>query len=218
VSDADFHAATALALGQVLGEIATLVGLDPDDGELYPIVDRVRRLGAERQQWVREAFRLAERDGWSSFGSHADGRGAELEFDGEDAAGMPLWERPKSGRPARLSGSVVALPEHAYGHIANALADSPHLSEMEVLAALGVITKLIDSWRPAAVEPASATPAEPFGVQLMREGMERSQAEASVADRNAPIPPCGDAGCQCAIVADFSDSTGVTGTGTEASE
>lgn len=99
MSDADFHAATALALGQVLGEIASLVGLNPDDGELYPIVDRVRRLGAERQQWVREAFRLAGRDGWSSFGTHADGRGAELEFDGEDAAGMPLWERPKVEPP-----------------------------------------------------------------------------------------------------------------------
>lgn len=107
MSDADFHAATALALGQVLGEIASLVGLNPDDGELYPIVDRVKRLDAERQQWVREAFRLAERDGWSSFGTHADGRSAELEFDGQDAAGMPLWERPKSGRPATVEAALA---------------------------------------------------------------------------------------------------------------
>ena len=55
---------------------------------------------------------------------------------------------------AALRASAVVLPEHAYGHIANALADSPHLSDMEVLAALGVITKLLDSWRPATVEAA----------------------------------------------------------------
>lgn len=156
VSDADFHAATALALGQVLGEIATLVGLNPDDGELYPIIDRVRRLGAERQQWTREEFRLAERDGWSAFGSHADDGGAELEFDGKDTAGMPLWERPKSrrGDSPESARYAVVLPEHAYGHIASALADSPHLSEVEVLAALGVITKLLDSWCPVEVAAA----------------------------------------------------------------
>ena len=44
--------------------------------------------------WVREAFRLAARDGWVTFGTHVDQRGVELEFDGEDECGLPLWERP----------------------------------------------------------------------------------------------------------------------------
>ena len=44
IDDADFHATTVLALSEALVEIATLVGLNPDDGELEPILDRVRKL------------------------------------------------------------------------------------------------------------------------------------------------------------------------------
>lgn len=131
---------------QLRADLASALGIRVDSNAA--MVEQVRALRAERdamgdrladwredhgdaqvvlQQWVREAFRLAEHDGWSSFGTHADGRGAELEFDGQDAAGMPLWERPKSERP-------VTVVERA---------------------------------------------TEPFGVQLMREGMERSQAEAA---------------------------------------
>lgn len=51
---------------------------------------------AQAKQWTKEAFRLTERAGWSSFGTHVDQPGVELEFDGRDEAGMPLWERPKS--------------------------------------------------------------------------------------------------------------------------
>lgn len=42
--DADAIAAVALALGKALGEIASMVGLNPDDGELEPILNRVRKL------------------------------------------------------------------------------------------------------------------------------------------------------------------------------
>lgn len=50
-------------------------------------------------QWAREAFRLAEAAGWSPFGSHVDRPDVELEFDGQDEAGMPLWERPTTSAP-----------------------------------------------------------------------------------------------------------------------
>lgn len=49
--------------------------------------------------WLKEAFRLAERDGWVAFGhhighgDHSMPEGVELEFDG-DEDGLPLWERP----------------------------------------------------------------------------------------------------------------------------
>lgn len=59
--------------------------------------------------WVREAFRLAERDGWEPFGSHVDQPGVDLailEFDGDDAEGLPLWER----RNAQSSLEVKLSP------------------------------------------------------------------------------------------------------------
>lgn len=170
VSDADFHAATALALGQVLGEIASLVGLNPDDGELYPIVDRVRRLDAERQQWVREAFRLAERDGWSSFGTHVGGRSSELEFDGKDAGGMPLWERPKRARSSATEPTLddaglcekcrqrdvhdPGRPHSIYGHFCLGCVEKCHDMSDES----GIHECVIDRWRPrAAVAPSAGT-------------------------------------------------------------
>lgn len=58
------------------------------------LVQAVAGQRAVRDWWTREAFRLAERAGWSSFGSHVDRPEVELEFDGQDEAGMPLWERP----------------------------------------------------------------------------------------------------------------------------
>lgn len=44
--------------------------------------------------WLIE---VAERcfDRWVPFGSHVDVVVGELEFDGEDESGLPLWERPR---------------------------------------------------------------------------------------------------------------------------
>ena len=52
------------------------------------------------QTWIKEAFRLAHLAGWSAFGTHIDQPAIQLEFDGCDEDGMPLWERPKSQNPA----------------------------------------------------------------------------------------------------------------------
>lgn len=60
--------------------------------------------------WVREAFRLAARDGWSALGSHLGHPGVELEFDGEDEAGLPLWERPISQDGQPLDGDACDTP------------------------------------------------------------------------------------------------------------
>jgi hypothetical protein len=52
--------------------------------------------------WIREAFRLAARDGWSAFDTHPDPVVAgALEFDGSDECGLPLWERPADPSPTR---------------------------------------------------------------------------------------------------------------------
>jgi hypothetical protein len=53
---------------------------------------------AERQArfYWSEAFKMAERAGWSPFGTHLTGPDAlNLEFDGLDECQMPIWERPK---------------------------------------------------------------------------------------------------------------------------
>lgn len=45
-----------------------------------------------------EAFRMAERAGWYPFGSHVDKPDVQLEFDGADLCGEPMWERPVKER------------------------------------------------------------------------------------------------------------------------
>lgn len=47
--------------------------------------------------WATEAFRLADLAGWVAFGTHVERQDIELEFDGTDAAGEPLWEREALG-------------------------------------------------------------------------------------------------------------------------
>jgi hypothetical protein len=54
----------------------------------------VRPLDGQARMWCREAFRLAERDGWFPFGTHIDQPGMEVETDGLDECRMPFWERP----------------------------------------------------------------------------------------------------------------------------
>ena len=52
----------------------------------------IERAEAQRDFWAAEAFRLADKEGWVPFGTHLDVPG-DVDFDGQDQAGEPLWER-----------------------------------------------------------------------------------------------------------------------------
>jgi hypothetical protein len=47
------------------------------------------------------------RDEWKPFGSHIDQQGVKLEFRGEDAAGLPLQERPALKEPSSYQISIL---------------------------------------------------------------------------------------------------------------
>lgn len=75
----------------------------PDLLEFAAQARRLADLAENAQMWVAEAFRLAQRAGWSAVGTHIDHPEIALEFDGRDEAGEPLWERPTSQVGARYA-------------------------------------------------------------------------------------------------------------------
>jgi hypothetical protein len=68
--------------------------------------------------WTREASRLAERAGWSAYGTHADQfvTAGALEFDGSDECGMPLWERPAGPSRTDAVDDAALVDDTAFYH------------------------------------------------------------------------------------------------------
>lgn len=60
------------------------------------LAEQLRIAQTQRDHWLRETFRLADKDGWFAFGHHANNPEmvGRLEFDGIDEDGLPMWERP----------------------------------------------------------------------------------------------------------------------------
>lgn len=79
-------------------------------------IDRVR---TERDFWAKEAFRLAERDGWAAYGTHQE-VDYGIKFDGTDECGEPLWERavPQGTEDSDYREQVArALNEHGWKYV-----------------------------------------------------------------------------------------------------
>lgn len=75
------------------------------------------RIAAEATAWAKEAARLAKETGRVPFGTHTASPSL-LEMDGQDSAGMPLWERLHVEHEVQLNAWVC---------------DSPYVSSPEAL-------------------------------------------------------------------------------------
>lgn len=69
-------------------------------------------------EYVKE-YERRRAQGWYAFGEYvANWDGSELEFDGEDETGLPLWERPKPKDPSVyqlvILLALAATKKHIY--------------------------------------------------------------------------------------------------------